>query len=88
MYCRYILTVSKGKEERKRRRDFIMAKRDYQVVSEITWSDESTSTLKQSYSSLEKAQDEFQYGLNSKVTKKTMKIIYKPTGEVLEERTY
>lgn len=74
-----------------------MAKRDYQVIDEITWSDEylasypedkreekKHSTLKMSYTTLSKAFDEAKRcGLNRAVEAKTTRIIYKPTGEVV-----
>lgn len=71
-----------------------MAKRDYQVVSEITWADEfcvggnrdKRSTLKSSYGTLCRAMDEIRdQHSNPAIEHETVKIIYKPTGEIIKE---
>lgn len=79
-----------------RRTERTMASRDYQVVEEITWSDEylkankeKHATLKQSYKLYGKAVSEAEkHGLNRMVEAKTTKVIYKPTGEVLWEKAW
>lgn len=77
-----------------------MATRDYQVVTEITWSDkylvnskdkakDKHSTLRMSYALYGKALDEAtKHGLNEAVEAKSVKIIYKPTGMVMYERDW
>lgn len=75
--------------------------RDYQVIDEITWSDEylanipederegaKHSTLKMSYATLSRAMEELDGYLNRMVEAKTTTIIYKPTGEIVKQRVW
>ena len=76
--------------------------RDYQVIDEITWSDEylanypeeerenaKHSTLKMSYATLSRAMDELDGPLNRRMVEaKTTTIIYKPTGEIVKQRVW